>query len=52
MIISFAPLLEGKTPADWRKSMYYRYYYSHFETEPHFGVRTQKLVEYVLLFLS
>jgi len=39
---SFVPLLEGKTPADWRKSMYYRYYYSHFETEPHFGVRTQK----------
>ena len=20
--------------------MYYRYYYSHFETEPHYGVRT------------
>lgn len=39
---SFVPLLEGKTPADWRKSMYYRYYYSHFETEPHFGLRTQK----------
>ncbi|MHC4353536.1 MAG: sulfatase family protein [Planctomycetota bacterium] len=37
---SFVPLLEGKTPADWRKSMYYRYYYSHFKTEPHFGVRT------------
>ena len=37
---SFVPLLEGKTPADWRQSMYYRYYYSHFKTEPHFGVRT------------
>jgi arylsulfatase A-like enzyme len=39
---SFMSLLGGKTPADWRKSMYYRYYYSHFETEPHFGVRTQR----------
>ena len=28
-------------PADWRLSMYYRYYYSHFKTEPHFGIRTQ-----------
>ena len=37
---SFVSLLEGEIPADWRKSMYYRYYYSHFETEPHFGVRT------------
>ena len=23
---SFLPLLEGKTPKDWRKSMYYRYW--------------------------
>ena len=37
---SFVTLLMGTTPADWRKSMYYRYYYSHFETEPHLGVRT------------
>jgi len=37
---SFVPILMGSEPADWRKSMYYRYYYSHFETEPHFGVRT------------
>ncbi len=37
---SFLPLLEGKQPADWRQSMYYRYYFSHFETEPHYGVRT------------
>ena len=34
------PLLRGTLPPDWRKSMYYRYYYSHFETEPHYGVRT------------
>jgi arylsulfatase A-like enzyme len=39
---SFVPLLDGKIPSDWRKSMYYRYYYSHFETEPHLGVRTYK----------
>ncbi len=38
---SFLPMLEGKTPPDWRQSMYYRYYYSHFETEPHYGVRTK-----------
>jgi arylsulfatase A-like enzyme len=37
---SFYPLLEGSIPEDWRNSMYYRYYYSHFETEPHYGVRT------------
>ncbi|MHC4556040.1 MAG: sulfatase family protein [Planctomycetota bacterium] len=39
---SFVSLLAGKVPSDWRKSMYYRYYYSHFETEPHYGVRTYK----------
>lgn len=38
---SFLPLLTGRQPDDWRTSMYYRYYRSHFETEPHFGVRTQ-----------
>ena len=45
---SFLPLLMGTTPEDWRKSMYYRYYYSHFETEPHFGVRTDthKLIHF------
>jgi len=37
---SFVPLLLGTTPSDWRRSMYYRYYYSHFETESHYGVRT------------
>jgi len=39
---SFLPLTGGDIPADWRKSMYYRYYYSHFETEPHFGIRTTR----------
>ena len=39
---SFLPLLEGTAPQDWRKSMYYRYYMSHFKTEPHRGVRTER----------
>lgn len=45
---SFLPLLGGKTPPDWRESMYYRYYFSHFETEPHYGVRTKthKLIHF------
>ncbi len=40
--------LEGDTPTDWRTSMYYRYYRSHFNTPPHFGVRTDqyKLIYY------
>lgn len=36
---SFASMFEGVIPEDWRKSMYYRYYFSHFFTEPHY-VRT------------
>ncbi|MEM7368095.1 MAG: sulfatase-like hydrolase/transferase [Bacteroidota bacterium] len=45
---SFLPLTRGNIPEDWRTSMYYRYYYSHFETEPHLGVRTYdyKLIHY------
>ena len=45
---SFVPLLSGDIPEDWRTSMYYRYYYSHFKTEPHFGIRTydHKLIYY------
>jgi len=39
---SFLANLRGKTPPDWRTSMYYRYYYSHFKTEPHYGVRTKR----------
>jgi len=38
---SVVPLLQRATPADWRTSMYYRYYLSHFNTEPHYGVRTK-----------
>jgi arylsulfatase A-like enzyme len=45
---SFRPLLEGNRPHDWRTAMYYRYYFSHFNTEPHYGVRTLrwKLIHY------
>jgi arylsulfatase A-like enzyme len=45
---SFLSQLGGTTPADWRQAMYYRYYVSHFKTEPHYGVRTKthKLIYY------
>ena len=49
--ISFAPLAAGKTPKDWRKSMYYRYWMhlggGHTVTA-HYGVRTHrhKLIYY------
>ena len=35
-------VLKGRTPDDWRTSMYYRYYFSHFQTEPHYGVRSRR----------
>lgn len=39
---SLLPLLEGHTPADWRTSMYYRYYHDpgDHNTRAHYGVRT------------
>lgn len=47
---SLRPLLEGETPGDWRKSMYYRYWMHrpHFDVAAHFGVRTDryKLIYY------
>lgn len=39
---SFRKIVEGEEIADWRASMYYRYYYSHFNTAAHWGVRTLK----------
>lgn len=44
---SFVPLLQGSTPADWRTSMYYRYYET-WLCPPHLGVRTKryKLIYY------
>jgi arylsulfatase A-like enzyme len=47
---SLVPLLKGQTPADWRTSMYYRYYHDpgHHNTAAHYGVRTEthKLIYY------
>jgi arylsulfatase A-like enzyme len=47
---SLVPLLKGEHPADWRKSVYYRYYHDpgHHNTRAHLGVRTatHKLIYY------
>src|SRR4029453_1564886 len=39
---SLLPILRGKAPADWRTSMYYRYYHDpgDHNTRAHYGVRT------------
>ncbi len=46
---SFAPFLEGKQPADWRTSVYYRYWmhWAHHDNPAHYGVRTER---YKLIF--
>jgi arylsulfatase A-like enzyme len=47
---SFLPLLRARTPADWRQSMYYRYWMnsSDHNVAAHYGVRTMrhKLIYY------
>jgi arylsulfatase A-like enzyme len=47
---SFRPLLEGRRPADWRASMYYRYWMhkGDHNVYAHYGVRTldHKLIYY------
>ena len=47
---SFRPLLQGKSPKDWRTAFYYRYYEypQPHRVLPHYGVRTEryKLVHY------
>jgi arylsulfatase A-like enzyme len=47
---SLLPVLRGRTPADWRTTMYYRYYHDpgDHNTRAHYGVRTQthKLIYY------
>lgn len=47
---SLVPLLRGDAPADWRSSLYYRYYHDpgHHNTAAHLGVRTatHKLIHY------
>jgi arylsulfatase A-like enzyme len=41
---SLRPILKGKTPSDWRKSMYYHYYeYPGWHAvKRHYGVRTER----------
>lgn len=45
---SFRENLEGKTPKDWRKSVYYRYWTNHAIRPAHMAVRTDryKLIYY------
>jgi len=44
---SFRANLQGKTPGDWRKAMYY-HYWSHQKPRPsHYGIRTER---YKLIF--
>ena len=47
---SMLPVLKGRTPADWRTSMYYRYYHDpgDHNTRAHYGVRTRthKLINF------
>jgi arylsulfatase A-like enzyme len=44
---SFRNILKGKTPTDWRKSLYYRYWLHSQDRPGHFGVRSEK---YTLAF--
>lgn len=39
---SFAPILRGQTPADWRQSIYYHYYDGGHSVAKHYGVRTDR----------
>ena len=41
---SFVPILQGKQPADWRKSVYYHYYEfpGAHSVAKHYGVRTER----------
>ena len=41
---SLVPLIEGKSPADWRRSIYYHYYeYPSYHMVPrHYGIRTER----------
>lgn len=41
---SLLPVLRGRTPDDWRSSMYYRYYHDpgDHNTRAHYGVRTAR----------
>jgi len=47
---SFRPILQGHTPQDWRRAMYYRYWMhkTHHNVYAHYGLRTKrhKLIYY------
>jgi arylsulfatase A-like enzyme len=47
---SLLPILRGRPPSDWRRSMYYRYYHDpgDHNTRAHYGVRTptHKLIHF------
>ena len=47
---SLVPVLRGEEPANWRTSIYYRYYHDpgHHNTRAHYGVRTatHKLIHF------
>ena len=40
---SFRENLKGKTPKDWRKQSYYRYWLHHPDRPAHFGLRNVAL---------
>ena len=46
---SFRPMLHGQTPADWRQSLYYRYWMNRGDhnVAAHYGIRT---LEYKLVY--
>lgn len=44
---SFADNLQGKTPKEWRKSVYYRYWTNHAIRPAHFAIRSDR---YKLIF--
>jgi len=48
---SMVPLLGGRTPRDWRTSMYYRYYHypQDHRVQPHYGMRTDR---YKLIYFN
>jgi arylsulfatase A-like enzyme len=48
---SFASILRGRKPRDWRTSMYYRYYHypAHHRVQPHWGVRDER---YKLIYFN
>ncbi len=48
---SLVPILEGNTPTDWRKDIYYRYYEfpQPHHVEPHYGVRSE---HYKLIYFN